>query len=115
MKGPAGVLAIVLAETVAGAAAYVFFTPLWTEVRRGFFKLTGLIVVALSAAMWAGVAAARHPGSDAGRWSLVRPMALAAVAARQDELLHLLRSLPAPQRNPDLEGKISEQLGLSKK
>ena len=31
------------------------------------------------------------------------------------EQLDVLRSLPAPQRNPDLEGKISEQLGLSKK
>jgi tetratricopeptide (TPR) repeat protein len=31
------------------------------------------------------------------------------------EQLDVLRSLPAPQRNPDLEAKISEQLGLSKK
>ncbi|MCA1827134.1 MAG: hypothetical protein LC689_09375, partial [Myxococcales bacterium] len=31
------------------------------------------------------------------------------------EQLDVLRSLPAPQRRPDLEAKISEQLGLSKK
>src|SRR5438270_2126994 len=58
VKGPAGVLALVLAETVAGAAGLVFLSPLWKEVRRGFFKLTGIIVLALSAGMWAGVAAA---------------------------------------------------------
>jgi hypothetical protein len=79
LKGPAGVLSLVLAETVAGAAAYLFLTPLWGEVRRGFFKLTGLIVVALSVAMWAGVAAAREPVSDAGRWSLRLSIAFTAV------------------------------------
>jgi len=70
VKGPAGVLALVLAETVAGAAGLVFLSPLWKEVRRGFFKLTGIIVLALSAGMWAGVAAARQPASAAGRLSL---------------------------------------------
>ena len=70
MKGSAGVLALVLAETVTGAAAFAFLSPLWSEVRRGFFKLTGLVVVALSVGMWAGIAAAREPGSTAGRWSL---------------------------------------------
>jgi hypothetical protein len=81
MKGPAGVLALVLAETVAGAAAFVFLTPLWNEVRRGFFKLTGIVVVALDAAMWAGVAAARQPRSDAGRWSLWLSITFTATTA----------------------------------
>ena len=63
-------LALVLAETVAGAAAFVFLSPLWNEVRRGFFKLAGAMIVALSIGMWAGVAAARQHGSEAGRWSL---------------------------------------------
>ena len=63
-------LALVLAETVAGATALLFLSPLWKEVRRGFFKLCGIIVVVLSVGVWAGVAAARQPGSDAGRWSL---------------------------------------------
>src|SRR5436190_18146048 len=81
MKGPAGVLALVLAETVGGASAYLFLTPLWREVRRGFFKLTGAIIVALAVAMWAGVAAAREPGSSAGRWSLCLAMAFTIVTA----------------------------------
>jgi hypothetical protein len=81
MKGPAGVLALVLAETVAGAAGYVFLSPLWKEVRRGFFKLTGFMILALSAAMWAGVAAARQQGSGAGRLSLWLSIAFTSVTA----------------------------------
>jgi hypothetical protein len=77
MKGPAGVLAFVLAETVAGGAAFLVLTPLWNEVRRGFFKLTGAILLALGASLWASVAAARTAGSDAGRWSLWLSMASA--------------------------------------
>src|SRR2546429_630743 len=48
MKGPAGVLALVLAETVGGAAAFLFLTPLWGEVRRGVFQLFGFCILALA-------------------------------------------------------------------
>jgi hypothetical protein len=48
MKGASGVLALVLAETAAGAAGLLFLTPLWVEVRRGFFFLTGTVVVVLA-------------------------------------------------------------------
>jgi hypothetical protein len=75
------VLALVLAETVSGAAAYVFLSPLWKEVRRGFYKVTGFTILALAAGMWAGVAAARQPGSDAGRWSLWLSIAFTATTA----------------------------------
>jgi hypothetical protein len=52
VNGPSGVLALVLAEAAAGGAALLFLTPLWGEVKRGFFYLTGGIVTvfALSAA-----------------------------------------------------------------
>jgi hypothetical protein len=58
MNGPSGVLALVLAETAAGAAAVLWLAPLWGSVRRGFFVLTGavafgcalLAVLSLSAA-----------------------------------------------------------------
>lgn len=96
MKGSAGVLALVLAETVAGAAAFVFLMPLWGEVRRGFFKLTGLCIVALSAAMWAGVAAARQPGSAAGRWALW--LAMAFTIATAVWVVALFVRLPAVSR-----------------
>ena len=50
-------MALVLAETAAGATALLFLTPLWAEVKRGFFYLTGAVVVALAAGA-AGAAAA---------------------------------------------------------
>src|SRR5207249_2642817 len=95
MKGPAGVLALVLAETVGGAAAYLFLTPLWREVRRGFFKLCGAIIAALAVAMWAGVAAAREPGNSPGRWSLWLAMAFTIATAVWTLLLFVRLHTPA--------------------
>jgi hypothetical protein len=64
------VTALVLAETVAGGLALLFLTPLWNEVKRGFFTLTGSILAVLAAATWASVSAGLVGGSDAGTWSL---------------------------------------------
>src|SRR5919201_2409105 len=79
MSGPAGVTALVLAETVAGGLALVFVTPLWNEVRRGFFVLTCSILALLSAAVWGSVSAGRVTGDDAGTWSLRLAFALTFV------------------------------------
>ncbi len=55
MTGAAGMMALVLAETVVGGAAFLFLTPMWNEVRRGFFFLTGgvVFILALAAAVTA--------------------------------------------------------------
>jgi hypothetical protein len=79
MSGPAGVTALVLAETVAGGLALVFVTPLWNEVRRGFFVLTCSILALFSAAVWGSVSAGRVIGDDAGKWSLRLAFALTFV------------------------------------
>ena len=79
MSGPAGVTALVLAETVAGGLALVFATPLWNEVRRGFFVLTCSILALFSAAVWGSVSAGRVTGDDAGTWSLRLAFALTFV------------------------------------
>jgi hypothetical protein len=79
VSGPAGVTALVLAETVAGGLFLLFVTPLWGEVKRGFFTLTGAILAALSLAAWGAAAAARVPGSEAGAWSVRMAFALALV------------------------------------
>ena len=79
MSGPAGVTALVLAETVAGGLALVFVTPLWNEVRRGFFVLTCSILAVFSAAVWGSVSAGRVTGDDAGTWSLRLALALTFV------------------------------------
>jgi hypothetical protein len=81
VSGPAGVTALVLAETVAGGLVLLFLTPLWGEVRRGFFTLTGSILLVLSLATWAAASAALVPGSEAGLWSVRLSAALAAVNA----------------------------------
>jgi hypothetical protein len=79
VSGPAGVTALVLAETVAGGLVLLFLTPLWDEVKRGFFTLTGSILFVLSLAAWGSAAAALVDGSDAGRWSVRLAAALALV------------------------------------
>jgi hypothetical protein len=68
--GPAGVTALVLAETVAGGLALLFLSPLWREVKRGFFTLTGSVLLILSGAAWASVDAGLVRGSEAGTWAL---------------------------------------------
>src|SRR5204863_5053639 len=63
VSGPAGIMALVLAEAAAGAAGLLFLTPLWSEVRRGFFYLTGGIVLALAGATAAAAAGGRSAAS----------------------------------------------------
>jgi hypothetical protein len=78
VKGAAGVLALVLAETAAGAAGLLFLSPLWAEVRRGFFYLTGavVLVLALSAAGAAG-SGQSFASQSAGRQGAILALALA--------------------------------------
>jgi hypothetical protein len=64
MSGPSGVLALVLAETAAGAAAVLWLAPLWGAVKRGFFVLTG--AVAFGCAVLAALSlSAAAPGGQA--------------------------------------------------
>src|SRR5262249_17727581 len=62
MRGPTGVMALVLAETTAGGVFFLFLTPLWNEVRRGFFYLTGAIILVTALATAGTAAAAQTPG-----------------------------------------------------
>jgi hypothetical protein len=76
-------MALVLGETTAGGAAFLFLTPLWSEVKRGFFYLTGGIVLllALSTAGAAHAAAggASGPADAAGALAANIALALAVV------------------------------------
>jgi hypothetical protein len=58
VKGVAGVMAVVLAEAVAGATIFLWLSPLWGEVKRGFFKLLGSILSVLAILTWLSVDAA---------------------------------------------------------
>src|SRR5712691_5174882 len=78
MKGPAGIMALVLAETAAGGAGFLFLTPLWGEVKRGFFYLTGLVVLLLAVgAAGAGKDAYDAATASRGRLAVVLSLALA--------------------------------------
>src|SRR5712691_3573744 len=70
VKGSAGVMAIVLAEIVAGAAALLWFVPLWREVKRGFFTLMGAILLVLSLLMLLSSSSGVMAGDAWGRWSM---------------------------------------------
>ena len=78
MTGSAGVMTIVLAQTVAGGAVLLWATPLWTEVKRGFFTLTGSILTVVAMASWLTAATGAAAGSEEGAW-VVRLAAVTAV------------------------------------
>ena len=70
MKGSAGVMALVLAEMVAGGLAFLWFTPIWGEVKRGFFKLNGVLILLFGLATWASAKAGAVSGSSSGAWAV---------------------------------------------
>lgn len=88
-------MAVVLAEAVVGGLALAFLTPLWHEVKPGFFVLLGAIGAVLGAAAWFAAARARVPGEPAGRWAVVLAAALAAATAAWAGLLFFRRTRPA--------------------
>lgn len=74
MTGVAGVMALVLAESVAGATVFLWVGPLWAEVKPGFFKLLGAILTVLAVLTWLSVEAAvveRFPSGDVLRATTV--------------------------------------------
>lgn len=77
MTGAAGVSALVLAETVAGGFVVLLVSPLWNEVRRGFFTLTTAVLAVLALGAWGSASAAQLPGDADG----ARATALLAAAA----------------------------------
>lgn len=104
MKGSAGVMAAVLAQTVAGSTALLFLTPLWREVRRGFFTLCGVVVAILAVPAWWSAHVGLIPGNEAGMWVERLAAATAALAvvwavsmlARQQTLARVAGLLAIP-------------------
>ncbi len=95
MTGPAGVTGLVLAETVSGGLVLLFLTPLWHEVKPGFFTLTGAVLLVLSLAAWGSAAAGLVEGSDAGTWSVRLAGSLAVVTLAWVTLMLAKRRPPA--------------------
>ena len=72
-------MALVLGETAAGAAGFLFLMPLWREVKPGFFYLTGSIVLLLALGAAGSASAAQATGS--GRTAIALSLALAGATA----------------------------------
>lgn len=92
MNGFAGVLAIILAEIVAGASVLTWASPLWNATKRSFFSIWAVIMVALFAwpAWWAARTAAIPGDGDAANAvrlalasAIVLTVATALLLARQ--------------------------------
>ncbi len=97
MSGPAGVLALVLAETAAGGALFLFLSPLWNETRRGFFYVVGIVVLVFAAAATGSAAAGYDPRSG-GRGHLAEALALSLTVATLVWLLLLAFKQRTPAR-----------------
>jgi hypothetical protein len=80
VTGPAGVSALVLAETVAGGLALLYLSPLWGEVKRGFFTLTTGILAALAFAAWGSARAGVVAGDVDGERAVTVALAVAVAS-----------------------------------
>jgi hypothetical protein len=97
-------MALVLAETVAGATLFLWVSPLWNEVKRGFFKLLGAILTLLAVLTWFSVDAAvvgRFPSGDALRVSTLvaagaTTLWTVSLFARQQAVARVLGLLSVP-------------------
>jgi hypothetical protein len=80
MTGIAGVLALVLAETFAGAATFTWVSPLWTETKRSYFTLWSALAALLFAwPAWLAASSGSVPGDDAGSWAVRLSLAAAVM------------------------------------
>ncbi|MGI8616694.1 MAG: hypothetical protein ACR2L4_07950 [Actinomycetota bacterium] len=94
--GVAGVMAVVLAEAVAGATLFLWLSPLWTEVKRGFFKLLGAILTVLAVLTWLSVESAVIDRYSSG--GALRATTIAAVVATAVWTVLLFARQPAAAR-----------------
>jgi hypothetical protein len=84
-------MALVLAQAVAGGLAFLWCSPLWGEVKRGFFKLSGVIFLVLATATWWSASAGEIGGDPAGGWVVRLALASAVVTAAWTLLLFVRR------------------------
>jgi len=105
MSGFAGVMALVLAETIVGASILTWASPLWHETKRSFFTIWIVLIVALFAwpAWWAASSGAL-PG-DADATTAVR-LALAAAAVLTVAMILLLARRQSAGRVVAITGAV---------
>jgi len=80
VTGVAGVLALVLAETVAGAAGFTWISPLWNETKRSYFTLWSMLATLLFAwPAWFAASSGALAGDAAGGWVTGLSLAVAVL------------------------------------
>jgi hypothetical protein len=95
VTGFAGVLAVVLAETVAGASALTWLSPLWRETKRSYFTLFGAVLALVFALpAWLVARAGAIEGDAAGTWAVRLALATLVLTALGTALM-LARWQPA--------------------
>jgi len=78
VTGVAGVLALVLAETFAGAAALTWISPLWNETKRSYFTLWSVLATLLFAwPAWFAASSGAVADDGTGRWATRLTLAVA--------------------------------------
>jgi hypothetical protein len=80
VTGVAGVLALVLAETVAGAATLTWISPLWNETKRSYFTLWSVLATVLFAwPAWFAASSGAVSGDTTGGWATRLALAAAVL------------------------------------
>jgi hypothetical protein len=91
VSGFAGVMALVMAEFVAGAAAFTWLTPLWRETKRSYFTIFGSILTSMALAAWWSARTGVSAGDEAGAWALRFTLATLATTAGSTAALFVRR------------------------
>jgi hypothetical protein len=80
VTGVAGVMALVLAETVAGAAGFTWISPLWNETKRSYFTLWSVLATLLFAwPAWFAASSGAIAGDATGGWVTGLSLAVAVL------------------------------------
>jgi hypothetical protein len=88
-------MALVLGQTVGGASALLWLTPLWKEVKRGYFKLSGAVVGTLALVWWWSARAGAAVGVEAGAWTVRAAIATTILTVAWTVLLFARSEAPA--------------------
>lgn len=104
MKGPSGVIALVLAETAAGGSALLWLSRLWGQVKRGFFVLVTSVTLGCAALATLAASASGNEAEATGRaavWlgagtSILLALSLLALILRKMEPGRLLGLVAIP-------------------
>lgn len=94
MKGPSGVMALVLAETAAGGSALLWLSGLWGSVKRGFFVLVTAVTLGCALLATLAASAGGHDAGAEGRAAVLLGLATSILLAMSLGSLILRRNEP---------------------